>query len=163
MSGDAPTLIGRHRVGGRAANLGQAVPVGRRPFEDPPVEKTEPKSSDELRADEAARRDAQPVLTLCGLCEDFRFEGPAGEGRELARAHREAEHPQACVRRARGARRITRRAGRSEEANAQIKFEADEARRVRAEREDAERLVKVERGRQRDALAAKGQRVASHG
>ena len=50
-------------------------------------------------------------------------------------------------------RRLQKRSDRDEGLNAQIEVNVAEARRVRAEREDAERRAKVERGRQRDALA----------
>ena len=46
----------------------------------------------EIRAIENARRDIQPLTTLCALC-DWRYEGTAHEGRELAKGHRRVQHP----------------------------------------------------------------------
>jgi hypothetical protein len=147
-----PGLIGSHRIGvtSRAAPIGVAQPIGfRRPF-DPSVvlEERQPKTAEELRAEEAERRDAQPIVTLCGFC-DWRFEGTAGEGREQARAHREAEHPEAAHRR-------TPRRRKSLIRPDQKMSDAEylDAQRARAQKDEEARLATIERGRQREALAA---------
>lgn len=78
-----------------------------------------------------ARVDLQPVLARCGLdgC-DWSFEGTVGEGRELARQHRERAHP--------GVRSLTR--------GERKKKEIEEARRLRAERDAQQRgLAALER------------------
>jgi hypothetical protein len=70
-------------------------------------------------------------------------------------AHREREHPEACIRkpRRRGSR-MRKRALRTASEEEQVKVDTEEARRVRSEREQAEMLAKIERGRERAALAA---------
>lgn len=85
--------------------------------------------------------DEQPTVQLCAFCPGFRFEGTAAECRLIFEQHLQSEHPEK-VRLA----RLTPKQRKAENAK--------RANRDRAEREDADRLVKVERGRQRDALAA---------
>jgi len=164
---DSPGLIGRHRVGVRATPLGVAMlPGTRRPFEEQsqPIAEFVPKTADELRADREERRDAAPMSTSCAFC-DWTFEGTAGECRDEASAHRETAHPDAQ-------NRVGRRRGQSigawrRDETDDVTADRAEANRVRAEREDAERLAKIERGRQRDALEAMDagapQRRASEG
>lgn len=154
---DTPGLIGRNRVGMRATPLGVAMlPGTRRPFDDEreqPVGSVVPKTAEELRADRDERRDAAPMSTACAFC-DWAFEGTAGECRDAAAAHRERAHPDAQNRLGRPRMRQVPRHLRTDAENEQGALAAAEARRVRAEREDADRLAKIERGRQRDALAA---------
>ena len=100
--------------------------------------------------------DTVQTTSFCAFC-DWTHEGTALEGREAARAHREKKHPEACIRRARPkGSRISKRKLRSAGEEEQIKIDAAEARRLRSEREQAEMLEKMERGRERDraALAA---------
>jgi hypothetical protein len=98
--------------------------------------------------------DSQVTTSACAFC-DWTFEGTAGEGRERALEHRRAEHPEACVRkpRRRGSN-MRKRALRTASEEEQVKVDTEEARRVRSEREQAEMLAKIERGRERAALAA---------
>lgn len=153
---DSPRIIGRSRVQPRALPLGAAVPLNyRRPF-DPtadPVEPITPKTADEFRAESEERRDQQPMATGCGFC-DWRFEGTAGACREAAAAHREVEHPDATNRVGRGRGRGIGKWQRDTRNPDVIAADRAEANRVRAEREDAERLANIELGRQRDALAS---------
>jgi hypothetical protein len=98
--------------------------------------------------------DGQVTTSSCFFCR-WKFKGTALEGREAARLHREQEHPDACIRRPRiRGSRIKKRAMRSAGEEAQIAVDTAEARRVRHEREMDDALAKVERGRQRAALAA---------
>lgn len=95
MSADSPPLIGRSRAPSRALPLGHAVPTigsAYRPRAERPAAKVEPKTTEQQRAEEAERRDAQPIVTRCGLC-DFRFDGTVGEAREASRQHRVDAHP----------------------------------------------------------------------
>lgn len=100
MSAEAPPLIGRNRAPSRVAALGYAVPTirSRRELAKQPGEKVEPKPAAQVRAEEAERRDAQPVVTRCALCDWF-FDGTASEGREQAREHRATVHGLVNVRR----------------------------------------------------------------
>jgi hypothetical protein len=99
--------------------------------------------------------DSQVTTSYCMFCDDWTFEGTAGEGREAALEHRRAKHPEACVRkpRRRGSN-MRKRALRTASEEEQVKVDTEEARRVRSEREQAEMLAKIERGRERAALAA---------
>lgn len=47
----------------------------------------------ELRARLQERADQQPLTTICGLC-DWTYTGTAIKGRELAKGHRRAHHPE---------------------------------------------------------------------
>jgi len=96
--------------------------------------------------------DEQPITTRCAFC-DWTHEGPAGEGRDAARAHREKKHPEACVLKPSRRRRISKRQNRSAAEEAQIRVDTADARRSRQEREEAEMLAKIQRGRERDAAA----------
>jgi hypothetical protein len=147
------------------ASLGAAVPVrlGER------TEKTSylGRPAAEMKADHREWLDEQPTSTRCLFC-DWTFDGTAAECRDAARVHREQKHPEATVVRGhRGRMRLAPKGQRTAAENAQAAADAAEARRVRAEREDAERLAKIERGRQRDALEAMDagapQRQASEG
>jgi hypothetical protein len=52
------------------------------------------KTAANMRADEQAWADNMPIVTSCALC-DWRYEGTAYEGRELAKGHRRVHHPEA--------------------------------------------------------------------
>jgi len=112
-------------------------------------------SAEEMRLAEQALADAKPTTSSCMFC-DWTHEGTALECREEAKAHREREHPEACIRRPRRRRMTRKRELRTASEQEQIRIDTQEARRVRHEREQAEMLAKVERGRERDraALAA---------
>jgi hypothetical protein len=103
----------------------------------------------ELRAEAEADRDNQPVTESCLFCR-WTYTGPAGVGRERARRHRETRHPEATVRRVR-----RRRGGWRKKSDmtvseaAQASLDAAEANRARAEREEAEKLATILRGRLR--------------
>lgn len=141
---DSPGLIGSHRLRLRALPLERAIPTI--PLRSgQPIEKTEPKSADELRADREWLRDQQPLLTACVFC-DWTFAGTVGEGRRAALEHRVVEHSAAAVRVGRGRRGM--RWGKSDESDPLVVAARAEQNRVRAEREDADRLAKIERGRQ---------------
>ena len=104
----------------------------------------------EMKAEHQEWLDSQPTSTSCLFC-DWTFDGTAAECRDAAAAHREQSHPDAQ-------NRLGRRRGKSvgawrKEAGETASAERAEANRLRAEREDADRLAKIERGRQRDALA----------
>jgi hypothetical protein len=58
------------------------------------------KTSAEMRADEQTWKDNMLIVTSCALC-DWRYEGTAYEGRELAKGHRRVHHPDATVTRRR--------------------------------------------------------------
>ncbi len=98
--------------------------------------------------------DSQTITTACAFC-DWTFEGTVLEGREKALAHRQKKHPEACIRRPRPkGSRITKRKLRTAGEEEQIKIDAAEANRVRSEREQAQMLATIERGRLRAASAA---------
>jgi hypothetical protein len=114
------------------------------------------RSAQAIREDHQAWADQQTLTSSCAFC-DWKHEGPALEVRELALKHRQDEHPEACIRRARPrGSRITKRKLRSAGEEAQIKIDAAEANRIRAEREQDQMLATIERGRERNraALAA---------
>jgi hypothetical protein len=95
--------------------------------------------------------DAQTTTSSCFFC-DWTFTGTAAEGRDEARAHRQDEHPEACIRKPRlRKRKISKKQIRSAGKEEQIAVDAAEARRIRHEREQSEMLAKIERGRARDA------------
>lgn len=108
------------------------------------------KPAAEMHADASHWRDQQPMTTSCAFC-PWSFEGTALEGRLAARGHREQHHPEATIRRPRPSRRISLQKLRSAEQQEQVAVDAAAANRVRAEREDAERLAKVLRSRAREA------------
>jgi hypothetical protein len=118
-------------------------------------------TSDGTRTAESLRETLQAfsdqVLTTssCAFC-DWTHVGTALEGRDAALKHRQKKHPDACIRKPRRQRRISKKSIRSAGEEEQIKVDAAEARRVRSEREQSEMLAKIERGRERDraALAA---------
>jgi hypothetical protein len=105
------------------------------------------KPAAEMRAELAAARDLEPVVTSCLFCR-WSYTGNAGVGRERARRHRESRHPEATVRRVR-----RRRGGWRKKADMtpaeweQASVDAAEANRARAEREEADKLATVLRGR----------------
>lgn len=111
------------------------------------------KPSAEMRAEAQAIQDAQPIVTSCLFC-GWRYVGLVGAGRDAARTHRELKHPEAAIRKPRKSRRIAKRAYRSPAEEEQARVDAAELNRVRAERELAEMLAKVERGRLRRGEAA---------
>jgi hypothetical protein len=96
-------------------------------------------------------RDASIVTESCLFC-DWRYEGTALDGRAQALDHRKRKHPEAVgKKRARVRRSWPASNRRSDEENAAIAVDAAELNRVRAEREDGERLAKVLRARAREA------------
>jgi hypothetical protein len=109
-----------------------------------------------MKAAEQSWADDQITTSSCAFCR-WKFKGTAFEGRGAALAHRQEKHPEACIRKPRrSGTRITKRKLRSAGEEEQIKVDAAEANRVRAEREQGEMLAKIERGREREraALAA---------
>jgi hypothetical protein len=139
---DTATHQGVRRVT-RVRQLGDAVPIVR-PFRDDSDDvKVTPKTADELRADAEARRDAQPMSTSCAVtgC-GFAYTGTAGECRTEAAGHRAAVHPElAGVRTYRKGIAFKRRGQEVDEAV------IAESRRLRQEREDAQRVETINRGR----------------
>ncbi len=113
------------------------------------------KTAQAMREEHQSWADDQHTTTTCFFC-DWTYVGSAGDGRLEALAHRQVEHPDACIRkpRPRGSR-ITKRRLRSAGQEEQIKVDAAESNRIRAEREQDEMLAKIERGRAR-ALALDG-------
>jgi hypothetical protein len=60
------------------------------------------KTSAEMRADEQTWKDNMPIVTSCAFAGcDWRYEGTAYEGRELAKGHRRVHHPDAVPKRRR--------------------------------------------------------------
>lgn len=105
-------------------------------------------SAADFRATLAANRDAQPLVTRCGHC-DWTHEGTAGDGRTEAHKHRLEQHPElANVR----PRRTRRNLGNPHEKLTNTEYA--QARQARTERETADMLAKVMRGRLRDEEAA---------
>lgn len=137
----------------RGLSLGAAVPV--RLGERTESASYQGKPATEMQAEHREWLDAQPLATSCAFCE-WTFEGTTAECREAARAHREQEHPAATNRLGRHRRKSKPKHQRTDAEKEQASREATEARRVRAEREDAARVAQIERGRQRDALANAG-------
>jgi hypothetical protein len=96
-----------------------------------------------LTSSEMGRRhltwlDEQPLIVSCAFC-GWRLEAPAADARAAAAAHRAEAHPDLAP------------SGRKKSRKTR---EIETARAKRAEREDEQRLVKVEQGRQREELAA---------
>lgn len=106
----------------------------------------------EMRADEAAYQDTQPIVTTCLFCR-WHYTGTVAEGRAKAKAHREQKHPEACVLKPRRRGLIRKASNRTAAEEAQIAVDAAESRRLRYERELNDMLVKVERGRRRGAAS----------
>jgi hypothetical protein len=98
----------------------------------------------EMRADHEAWRDEEPVVESCLFCH-WTYLGTALEGRAEARAHREEHHPEAVGRR-------TYRKPHSYQIRTPVNDQViEEQRRARLEREEAERLATIARGRARAA------------
>lgn len=114
---------------------------------------TEGKSKTLIDEEFAAWRDAQLIVTTCAFCA-WRFEGSVAMARIAAVRHREAEHPEAAVRRPRRSSRIKLKKNLTEAEREQASLDAMEANRIRAEREDADRLAKVERALERERKRA---------
>jgi hypothetical protein len=133
----------------RGANLGDVVPI---PTGEPGAIRKLAKSNEELRTEQDQRRDDQPLVTLCQFC-DWRHEGTVGEGRAAALEHRQAEHPDAIGKTFRRRRIWVPRSRRTAEEDESVGREADEHRRARHEREQAEMLEKVLRRHAREAAA----------
>ncbi len=110
------------------------------------------KSADAIRAEGQAWADAQVMTSSCTFC-DWTHEGPAVECRAKALKHRQKKHPEACVLRPRMRRRISKRKNRTASEEAQIAVDTEEANRLRRERDEAQVLAKIERGRERDRAA----------
>jgi hypothetical protein len=51
------------------------------------------KSAAEMKEEARRNMDAQPIITRCAFCK-WEYEGTAREGRELAKGHRRAHHPE---------------------------------------------------------------------
>ena len=102
------------------------------------------KRAAEIRADDDAWRDEGRVVESCLFC-PWTYAGTAGEGRAMARAHREARHPEAV------GRRTYRKPPRSYQIRAPGDQVIEDQRRARLEREEAERLATIARGRARAA------------
>ena len=117
-------------------------------------------SAESMKATHQFWADGQVVTSSCAFC-DWTHEGTALEGREEAKKHREKEHPEACIRKPRMRRRISKQKLRSASEEEQISVDAAEARRIRAERDEAAILAKIERGRLRDAAAEAAQDEAA--
>jgi hypothetical protein len=58
------------------------------------------KSAAEMKAEQQAANDAQPIITRCAFCK-WEYAGTALEGRELAKGHRRVHHPDIQVTRRR--------------------------------------------------------------
>jgi hypothetical protein len=95
-----------------------------------------------MRAAHQEWADGQVTTSSCAFC-SWTFEGTALEGRERAKAHRERKHPEACIRKPRRQRRITKKSIRSAGEEEQIKVDAAEARRLRHDRDFAKVLAKI--------------------
>jgi hypothetical protein len=99
-----------------------------------------------MRQEAATTRDQQPIVEACLFC-GWRYTGTTLAGRDAARTHREQEHPEAVQRK-------TYRKPRGYRLRGPVDQDViEESRRVRAERELAEMLATVERGRIRRAAA----------
>lgn len=109
-------------------------------------------SAESMHAAHRFWADGQSTVSLCAFC-DWRHEGTAAEGREAALAHRQEKHPEACIRKPRLRRRISKKNLRTAGEEEQIAVDAAEANRLRRERDEAAVLAKIERGRLRDAAA----------
>ncbi len=109
-------------------------------------------SAQAMKEAEQALADSQLATSSCMFC-GWTYEGPAGEGRKRAKAHREKKHPEACVIKPRLRRRLSKRSMRSAEEEAQIAVDTAEARRLRSQREQKDMLATIERGRLRAAAA----------
>lgn len=107
------------------------------------------RTAESMKASHQSWADEQSTTTSCAFC-DWTHEGTALEGRELAIVHRKEKHPEACIRKPRMRRRISKRALRTAGEEEQISVDAAEAKRIRAERDEAAILAKIERGRLRD-------------
>lgn len=94
----------------------------------------------EIERRQRAWADEQPTLTLCGFC-GWRHEGSAVDGRVAYGEHRAAAHPESLK-------------GKRGSAKRRKDVEIEEARARLAEREDADRLAKIEQGRRRAELTS---------
>lgn len=130
----------------QAISIGRAAMLQPRQLSDPEAPKE--KSLTELGGDIRAFLDQQPLKTGCAFC-DWTHDGTAAEGRTAARAHRAQEHPSAKNRVGRRRISLKQRGQRTDEENALAALDAADARRRRAEKEDADRLAKVQRARDR--------------
>jgi uncharacterized protein YaiL (DUF2058 family) len=107
-----------------------------------------------IRAEQQAFADAMQTITFCIHCPDWTHTGTALEGREASLKHRRREHPETLIRKPRkGHKGMRKRALRSAREEEQVSLDAAEANRARSEREQAEMLAKIERGRLRDEQA----------
>jgi uncharacterized protein YaiL (DUF2058 family) len=108
----------------------------------------------QFRAELQASADIVQTITLCLHCPDWTHSGTALEGREASLQHRRVEHPETLIRKPRrGHKGMRKRALRSAREEEQVSLDAAEANRARSEREQAEMLAKIERGRLRDEQA----------
>lgn len=134
------------------AHVPQAVGIGRAAMLQPRTlsdgQPTTEKTRGDIYADIRARLDAQPMVARCAFCPDWQFEGTAAEGRDAQAAHRAEAHPDAKLRR--GRRRTPGLTwSKADKNDPRVTEERAEANRIRAEKEDAERLAKVERAKAR--------------
>lgn len=136
-------VVEPRRKATRARALGDAVPLRLTPLVDDGP-KVEPKTSAELRAESEARRDAQPMSTRCAVdgC-GWTITATAGECRDEAAAHRQAAHPELVGRRTERKQSVGKIGGKVDDDIIEA------ARRRRTEREQAEQLATIERGRAR--------------
>ena len=86
------------------------------------------KTAGEMRADQEAWRDSQPVVASCLYC-DWQHAGTVEEGRDRARAHRADDHPELVGRRTIRKKPVSRLGEKPSDR------EITEARRVRWARE----------------------------
>lgn len=138
---ESPSIVGVHRVT-RVRTLGHAVPVPLgRSHDGTTADAPTPKTAEEMRADQDARRDAAPMVTSCAAdgC-PWTHTGTAGECRAEAATHRADVHPELVSRR-------TYRKGGSKIGAKVDDTIIEEARQRRRDREEADQLEKIERGR----------------
>ena len=101
------------------------------------------KTAAEMRADQEAWRDSQPVDHRAGLYCDWQHVGTVEEGRDRARAHRADDHPDLVGRRTIRKKPVSRLGEKPDDA------EIEDARRRRWARENAavlERIAAIDGG-----------------
>lgn len=106
------------------------------------------KPAAEMRADAQAHSDQQSITQRCLFCK-WSWVGLAHEGRAKALVHRERKHPETIGRKTYRKREVTKGWRRD------VPDEVIEGNnRARAEREEADKLATIERGRIRREQAA---------
>jgi hypothetical protein len=107
-----------------------------------------------FRAEQQAAADIIQTVTSCLHCLDWTHTGTALQGREASLEHRRVQHPETLLLKPRkGHKGMRKRSLRSAHEEEQVSLDAAEANRARSEREQAEMLAKIERGRLRDEQA----------